>query len=53
MKEKRSISTTILTLFLILALIVIAFMTCYIYTEKINANREIATLKENANEMMV
>ena len=51
MKEKKSISTAILTLFLILALIVIAFMTCYIYTEKINANREIAILKENANEM--
>lgn len=51
MEEKKSIKISLSTLFLILALIVIAFMTYYIYTEKTNANKEIETLEANAVEM--
>ena len=51
MEEKKSIKISLSTLFLILALIVIAFMTYYIYTEKTNSNKEIETLEANAVEM--
>lgn len=51
MEEKKSIKISLSTLFLILALIVIAFMAYYIYTEKTNANKEIETLEANAVEM--
>lgn len=51
MEEKKSVKISLSTLFLILALIVIAFMALYIYTEKTNANKEIETLEANAVEM--
>lgn len=51
MEEKKSIKISLSTLFLILALMVIAFMAYYIYTEKTNANKEIETLEANAVEM--
>lgn len=51
MEEKKSIKISLSTFFLILALIVIAFMAYYIYTEKTNANKEIETLEANAVEM--
>lgn len=51
MEEKKSVKISLSTLFLILALIVIAFMAYYIYTEKTNANKEIETLEANAVEM--
>lgn len=51
MEEKKGIKVSLSTVFLILALIVIIAMAYYIYVEKINADKEIATLESNAVEM--
>lgn len=51
MEEKKSIKISLSTVFLILAVLIIIFMAYYIYVEKTNANKEIATLETNAVEM--
>ena len=51
MGEKKSIKISLSTVFLILAVLVIILMAYYIYVEKTNANKEIATLETNAVEM--
>lgn len=51
MEEKKSVKISLSTFFLFLAIIVIIVMALYIYTEKINSNKEIADLEANATDM--
>ena len=51
MEEKKSVKISLSTLFLILALIVIAFMAYYIYTEKTTYNNKIADLESKIDNI--
>lgn len=51
MEEKKSVKISLSTFFLFIAIVVIIGMALYIYTEKINSNKEIADLEANATNM--
>jgi len=51
MEEKKLVKISLSTVLLFIAILVIAFMTYYIYTEKTNYNEQIADLKANNANM--
>ena len=51
MEEKKSVKISLSTVLLFVAILVIAFMAYYIYTEKTNYNKQIADLEANAANM--
>lgn len=51
MEEKKSVKISLSTVLLLIAILVIIVMALYIYTEKINSNKEIADLEANATNM--
>ncbi|MBQ2937757.1 MAG: hypothetical protein IJE05_02605 [Clostridia bacterium] len=51
MEEKKVIKISLSTVFLVIAIILIFIMAYYIYVEKANANKEIASLEANAINM--
>lgn len=51
MDEKKSVKISLSTVLLFVAILVIAFMAYYIYTEKTNYNKQIADLEANTANM--
>jgi len=51
MEEKKSVKISLSTVLLFVAILVIAFMAYYIYTEKTNYNKQIADLEANTANM--